>query len=211
MDIRAIFEAALLCELKEIAANHPGMVASRNKLKIKQEKKVVAELFFDHLARVDSYVLGGMVYGGPIFNCASDFEPPYKSNLYNKGCFSFVTSGENSKRFSGGLCGVIKTPPPDLAGQVCDHIRSVLEEFYIPRMLGCIVPSERTIPDALMSPDDYAYPAVFIHCAMALNPKIASADILNEVISSKKVVKNEDYDLPLLVADFVSSKRVHRF
>ncbi|MEB3900385.1 hypothetical protein ODI84_09370 [Pseudomonas putida] len=92
---RVNFESELLKELTAIALHFEGVAASKNKLKFKYNKKVVAELFLEHLARVDSYVLGGMVYGGAIFECASGFNPPYKSNLFNEGCFYHLASKSN--------------------------------------------------------------------------------------------------------------------
>ncbi|PVZ40655.1 hypothetical protein [Pseudomonas sp. CC120222-01a] len=196
-DNRVLFESELLKELKLVASKFEGVTASKNKLKFKYNKKFVAELVFEHLSRVDSYVLVGMVSGGEIFECSSNFTPPYKSNLFNEFCFSFISSSEQNKVFSGSLDGAIKTPSPDSVGQVCAHIKSVLEEFYIPRMLACIVPSERTIKDVLSSPESYAYPAVFIHCAAVLGKNGRLTD-LSEAVNSKKIVKNKDYDIPLL-------------
>jgi hypothetical protein len=197
-DNRVFFESELLKELKVVAAKFEGVVASKNKLKFKHEKKVVAELFFEHLARVDSYVLGGMVYGGKIFEYVSSFTPPYKSNLFNDGCFSFISSGENNRRFSGDSGGAIKTPGPNAIGEVCAHIGLVLEEFYVPRVLACILPAKRTINDVLSSPDEYSYPAVVIHCAAALGGASVDKSQVEEAVRSKKVVKNKEYDIPLL-------------
>lgn len=199
-EYRAHFEAELLKELKVVASRFDGVSASKNKLKFKRNKKNVAELTFDYLARVDSYVLVGLVNGGDIWECSSAFAPPYRSNLFNDGCFSFISSGEQNKRFSLDLSGAIKIPRPDLVREVCGHIRGVLEEFYIPKILGCIVPTERTISDVIAAPDEYAYPAVFIHCAAKLDGAIVSKSLLNEAINSKKIVKDKSYDLPLLAA-----------
>lgn len=129
------FESELLKELNNIASRFESVVASRNKLKFGYNKKYVAETFFDHIACIDSYVLCGMVYGGEIQECALIFEPPYKSNLFNKGCFSFVSSGEQSKLFSGDFGGAIKTPTPGMVGEVCAHIRSVLEDSIFRKFL----------------------------------------------------------------------------
>lgn len=197
-DNRLLFESELLKMLKKVAEQFDGVTASKNKLKFKYKKRFVAELFLDHLARVDSYVLVGMVYGGEIFECASHFAPPYKSNLFSHCCFSFISSGEKTKRFSGDFGGAIKTPSPDLVVDVCAHIRSVLEEWYIPKMLACIVPAQRTIRDVLSSPDEYAYPAVFIHCAAACDTSFNDEELLNQALKSPKIVKIKDYDVPLL-------------
>ncbi|MFQ6572330.1 hypothetical protein [Pseudomonas sp. UM16] len=185
-------------KLKEVSASFPGVIASRNKLKFKYEKKVVAELVFEHLARVDAYVLVGLVYGGSLFDCASHYTPPYKSNLFGGAGFSFTTSGDRGKIFSGDFGGAIKTPDSVSLRSVCDHIGSVLEDFYIPMVLGCIAPTGRTIRDVLSAPDNYAYPAVFVHCAMSLCPGLVSEQELSEVLSCKEIVKNKGYDLPLL-------------
>ncbi|MFK3820122.1 hypothetical protein ACI2KG_26610 [Pseudomonas sp. NPDC089407] len=193
------FESELLKELKNVASQYEGVMASKNKLKFKYNKKFVAEIFLDHLARIDSYVLCGMVYGGEIHECACGFAPPYKSNLLNEGSFSFISSGEQSKRFSGDFGGAIKTPLPDEVGKVCAHIRSVLEEFYIPKVLACIRPANRTISDVLSAPDQYAYPAVFIHCAAKIGGVGGAKDQINEAVNSKKIIKNKSYDTPLLV------------
>lgn len=198
-DDRDIFELELLRVLKLAASKFDGVTASKNKLKFKYNKKNVAELFFEHLSRVDSYILGGMVYGGAIFECSSKFAPPYKSNLFNESCFSFISSGEQDKKLSGNLGGAIKTPAPNVVGEVCAHIQAVLEDFYIPKILACISPTNRTITDVLSSPDDYAYPAVFIHCAASLSRGERLVD-LSEALKSKKIVKNKDYDIPLLIS-----------
>ena len=194
---RAFFESELLKELKLVAAKFKGVTASKNRLKFKYNKEFVAELALEHLSKVDSYVLLGMVSGGEIYECASNFTPPYKSNLFNGFCFSFISSGEKNKVFSGSLDGAIKTPAPDLVGQVCAHIRGVLENFYVPKVLACIVPSDRTIKDVLSSPESYAYPAVFIHCAAVLG-KGAEFTGLDEAKKSKQIVKSKEYDIPLL-------------
>ncbi|MEW4947782.1 hypothetical protein ACNFB1_26095 [Pseudomonas sp. NY15349] len=195
---RLYFEAVLLEELKVVASKFDGVVASKNKLKFKYKKKNVAELFFDHLARVDSYVLGGMVFGGELIDCMSKFTPPYKSNLFNDACFSFISSGEQNKRFSGDFGGAIKTPVPRLADEVCARIRCVLEEFYVPKILAAIVPVDRTISDIVSSPDEYSYPAVLIHCAVKLNGLAEGEAKIKEAMSSKKIVKDKAYDVPLL-------------
>lgn len=199
-DDRRFFELELHQRLKNLAKNYPGMTATKNKLKIKLEGKVVADLFFQHLARVDAYLMGGMVYGGAIFDCSSAFHPPYKSNLHSSACFSFITSSEKNKRFSGDFGGVIKTPSSDRAAGVCEQIIHSLEKFYIPRMYGCVNPVSRTIIDVLTSPGNYAYPSVFIHCAMKLCSDKVSPEQLKAAISSKEIIKNKDYDIPLLSA-----------
>lgn len=196
---RLFFESELLKELKIIASQYEGVMASKNKLKFKYSKKFVAEIFLEHLARIDSYVLCGMVYGGEIHECTLGFAPPYKSNLFSEGSFSFISSGEQNKRFSGDFGGAIKTPLPDEVSKVCAHIRTVLEEFYIPKVLACISPTNRTISYVLSTPDQYAYPAVFIHCAAKIGGVGDAKDQVNEAVNSKKIVKNKSYDTPLLI------------
>ncbi|HDS1769672.1 hypothetical protein NPS42_24205 [Pseudomonas putida] len=195
---RLYFESVLQEELRGVASKFDGVVASKNKLKFKYNKKNVAELFLDYLARVDSYVLAGIVFGGELFEYASKFTPPYKSNLLSDGCFSFISSGEQSKRFSGEFGGAIRAPAPVLAGEVCTHIRLVLEEFYVPQMLAAIVPTDRTISDVVLSPGDYSYPAVLIHCAAKLGGLAGNEVKIKEAMSSKKIVKCKAYDVPLL-------------
>lgn len=184
---RVNFETELLKELKAIAFQFEGVVASKNKLKFKHNKKFVAELFLEHLARVDSYVLGGIVYGGEIFDCVSDFNPPYKSNLFNEGCFSFISSGEHTKRFGSNFGGLVKTPDLASAKETCMYISQVLREFYIPKILACITPAKRTISDVLDAPDSYAYPAVFIHCAEKLGAEFTDKAQRDSAIKSKKL------------------------
>ena len=196
---RLYFESELLKVLKDIASQFVGVVASKNKLKFKYNNKVVAELFLDHLARVDSYVLYGMVYGGEIHECATNFNPPYKSNLFNEGSLSFNSSGEQGKRFSGDFSGAIKTPPPDLAADVCTHIGLVLKDYYVPRILASIKPAQRTISDVVSAPDQYAYPSVFIHCAAKLGGVEEARVQIDEAVKSKQIIKDKSYDIPLLV------------
>ncbi|KIY37541.1 hypothetical protein TZ03_27280 [Pseudomonas sp. 10-1B] len=195
---RLHFEAELLKELKFVASHFEGVVASKNKLKFKHGKKFVAELFFDHLSRIDSYVLGGMVYGGKIHEYVSSYTPPYKNNLFNEASFSFMSSGEQNKRFSGDLGGAIKTPSSNSVVEVCLHIRSVLEEFYVSKILACIIPAKRTISDVVSSPNEYAYPAVFIHCAVKLSEVPQDKEQIEAAMKSKKIVKDRSYDVPLL-------------
>ncbi|CAI3798205.1 hypothetical protein GLGCALEP_01916 [Pseudomonas sp. MM221] len=180
---RLYFEKNLLRELKIVASKFDGAVASKNKLKFKHDKKYVGELFFDHLARVDSYVLGGIVNGGEIFDCISNFAPPYNSNLFSDACFSFVSSGEQNKWFSGDFGGAIKTPNPDFADEVCAHVQLVLEDFYVPKVLACIVPAERTVGDVLSALDECSYPAVFIHCAAQIYGVAGSSAKVKEAMS----------------------------
>lgn len=195
---RVDFEYELLKELTTIALQFEGVAASKNKLKFKYNKKVVAELFLEHLARVDSYVLGGIVYGGAIFECASGFNPPYKSNLFNEGCFSFISSGEQVKRFGNAPGGSVKTPDLASAKETCAHIGQVLKEFYIPKVLACITPTKQTIGDVLDSPDNYAYPAVFIHCAAKLGAEFTDKAQYDNVINSRKIIKDKSFDEPLI-------------
>jgi hypothetical protein len=196
---RLYFEAELLKSLKSIASNFEGVVASKNKLKFKYKKKYVAEIFLDHLARVDSYVLCGMVYGGEIYECTLGFTPPYRSNLFNDGCLSFISSGEGTKRFSGDLGGAITTPSPPAAAEICIHIRAVLEDFYIPKILSCITPTERTVNDVITAPEQYAYPAVFIHCAVRIGGLYTARHEIEKALMSKKIVKDKSYDTSLLL------------
>lgn len=195
---RLCFEAALLKELKIVASKFDGVVAAKNKLKFKYNKGSVAELFFDHIARVDSYVLAGFVSGGELFECASKFTPPYRSNLFNEGCFSFISSGEQSKRFSGDFGGAIKTPAPALVEEVCSHIRLALEEFYVPKMIAAIVPTDRIIGDVVSSPDVYSYPAVLLHCAVKFCGVAVNEVAIKEAMTSKKIIKDKAYDSSLL-------------
>ncbi|MNE48649.1 hypothetical protein D3C76_996140 [compost metagenome] len=86
-----------------------------------------------------------------------------------------------------------------MVGEVCAHIRSVLEDFYIPKILACIKPEKRTISDVLSSPDQYAYPAVFIHCAAKLGSAGETRDQIEKAMKSRSIVKDKSYDTPLLV------------
>ncbi|MBF7143651.1 MULTISPECIES: hypothetical protein [Pseudomonas] len=196
---RTFFESALLHELKKIeGAERVSIAASKNKLKFKWEKKVVADIFFQHLARADAYVLGGLVYGGPIFDHSSQFTPPYKSNLPNDSCYSFTSSGEKDNRFCRAFGGSTNTPNVSSAENVCINIRKVLEEFYVPSFINRIVPGKRTMEDVLTFPEDYAYPAVFVFASAALKPEIFNEEVFKAAVSNKKVIKNERFDIALL-------------
>ncbi|MBA1190298.1 hypothetical protein G7Z99_14770 [Pseudomonas entomophila] len=195
---RLQFEAELLKELKLISSMLNGVVATKNKLKFKHNKKYVAELYFTHIQRSDAYILGGRVYGGDLYECMLNHTPPYKSNLFQDACFSFVTSGEQGRKFSGNMMGAIETPSPEKVGDVCGHIKSVLEKFYIPKILSCITPTEQTVDEVLMSPDNYAYPAVFISCAASLGSSFDYGEKIKKSIDSKRIIKNKSYDVPLL-------------
>ncbi len=63
---------------------------------------------------------------------------------------------------------------------------------------GCIIPSDRTIDDVLNAPTDYAYPAVFVHCAIACDPSILKPGVMAQVKTRKKMIKNKTFDLDLL-------------
>lgn len=199
LENRVFFENMLLKELKEITGSQGVTVtASKNKLKFRWNKIVVADIFFQHLAKADAYVLGGFVYGGVIFECSKKYEPPYKSNLFSDSCFSFVTSGRSDKRFSNDIGGAIRTPKPDAAPEVCKQIRDSLESYYVPKVISCIVPSAQTIEGVIESPSDYAYPALFIHCALAFSPGLVGNEKLEQIKTNKKIIKNKDFDLGLL-------------
>ena len=62
---------------------------------------------------------------------------------------------------------------------------------------GCIIPSDRTIDDVLYAPTDYAYPAVFIHCAITCDPAILKPGGLALLRAHKKIIKNKIFDLAL--------------
>jgi hypothetical protein len=195
---RTYFENELLARLKSL--EWPGLTLTTVKkgLKFRLGKELVAQLDFQYLVKAQAYTLLGRVFGGPIFECCSKIVPPYRSNLGSDACFSFTTSGRQDKRFSTNVYGTISAPEIEEVGAVCSHIRAALENYYIPLVAGCILPSQRTIEDVLASPTDYAYPALFIRCAVAFKPEIISKEKLKEVMSNKKIVKNKDFDLSLL-------------
>lgn len=169
-------------------------------IKISFRKKIVAELDFQYLVKSHAFSLTGRVFGGPIFDCMSKVEIPYRSNLASDACFSFTTSGRQDKKFSPGIYGTITVPRPEQVSEVCKHIRRSLEEYYIPLVVGCIIPGERTIDDVLNSPRDYSYPAVFIHCAATCHPSIVQEGIMEKVKTHKHIIKNKAFDLELLNA-----------
>lgn len=195
---RVYFESELLKELKDLEWPGLSIKAVKGGVKFRWEKKLVAELDFQYLVNSNAYVLNGMVFGGAIFDCCSEVNPPYKSNLGSAACFSFTTSGRQDKKFGTSIYGTISAPKREDVGAICAHIRRALESHYIPLMAGCILPSARTIDDVLASPTDYAYPALFIHCAVAYNSEIISSENLEKVKLNKKIIKNKDFDLGLL-------------
>jgi hypothetical protein len=195
---RAIFERALLGEIKQITCAGLALSASKNALKFRLNKQLVAELDFQHLAKSGAYVLLGRVIGGPIFECASRIRPPYRSNLASDACFSFTTSGRQDKKFSQNVYGSIDMPKPDAALAVSKHIRRALEDYYVPMIAGCIIPSDRTIEDVLYEPTDYAYPAVFVHCAITCDPSILKPGVMARLKTRKRMIKNKTFDLELL-------------
>ncbi|MBC3951532.1 hypothetical protein [Pseudomonas folii] len=198
---RIFFEAELQKELKLIECEDLVVKAVKRGLKFRFEKKLVAELHFQYLMKGHSFTLLGWVFGGPIFERLSKIEMPYKSNLGSEACFSFITSGRQDKKFSPSIYGDIAVPRPEQASDVCKHIRNRLEEYYIPMVVGCVFPKERTIDDVLYSPRDYSYPAAFIHCAVACDPSILKDGMKEKLKSNKKIIKNKAFDLKLLDFD----------
>lgn len=195
---RLYFEAELFKELKALASEFDAITATKNKLKFKHKKKYVADIYLDHIGRADCYILAGSVYGGDLYECMSSYEPPYRSNLLHNACFSFISSGEKGRPFSGNMSGAIATPAPNRVGEVCDQIKSALKSFYIPKIFSCITPTEQTVDEVLLSPDDYAYPAVFISCAASLGSSFDYSKQIRKAINCKGVIKNKSYDAPLL-------------
>ncbi|MCQ2992667.1 hypothetical protein NLO88_00255 [Pseudomonas syringae] len=198
---RIFFEAELQKELKLIECKDLMVTAVKRGLKFRFEKKLVAELHFQYLMKGHSFTLLGWVFGGPIFERLSKIEMPYKSNLGSEACFSFITSGRQDKKFSPSIYGDIAVPRPEQASDVCKHIRNRLEEYYIPMVVGCVFPKERTIDDVLYSPRDYSYPAAFIHCAVACDPSILKDGMKEKLKTNKKIIKNKAFDLKLLDFD----------
>jgi hypothetical protein len=198
---RIFFEAELQKELKLIECEDLVVKAVKRGLKFRFEKKLVAELHFQYLMKGHSFTLLGWVFGGPIFERLSKIEMPYKSNLGSEACFSFITSGRQDKKFSPSIYGDIAVPRPEQASDVCKHIRNRLEEYYIPMVVGCVFPKERTIDDVLYSPRDYSYPAAFIHCAVVCDPSILKDGMKEKLKSNKKIIKNKAFDLKLLDFD----------
>lgn len=195
---RLYFEAELLKALKALASACEGVTATKNKLKFKYGKKYVADIYLDHIGSADCYILAGDVYGGALYECMSSHKPPYKSNLFHNACFSFISSGEKGRLFSRNMSGALPTPTPDLAEDVCDHIATALKAFYVPKIFSCITPTEHTVDGVLSSPDDYAYPAVFISCAAKLSSSFDYTEQIKKALGIKKVIKDKSYDLPLL-------------
>ncbi|QVI70361.1 hypothetical protein [Pseudomonas syringae] len=199
-EYRIYFERELQKELKSIECTELAVKAVKDGLRFRFEKKLVAELDFQYLVKSHAYTLIGRVFGGPIFDCMSKINVPYRSNLGSDACFSFTTSGRQDKKFSPSIYGTIPLPRPEYAAEVCKHIRHALEEHYIPLVIGCILPSERTIHDVLYSPTDYSYPAAFIHCAATCSPLIVKDGVMEKVKANKYIVKNKAFDLELLNA-----------
>lgn len=195
---RIYFEQELQKELNLIECSALSVKAVKRGLKFRFEKKLVAELYFQYLVSGHSFTLLGRVFGGPIFDSLANIEMPYKSNLHSDACFSFITSGRQDKKFSPSIYGDIAVPRPEDAGDVCKHIRRVLEEYYIPLIVGCILPSERTVDDVIYSPRDYSYPAAFIHCAIMHNPSILDGRLKEKLRTNKKIIKNKSFDFMLL-------------
>ncbi|MFA0925918.1 hypothetical protein RA263_25585 [Pseudomonas syringae pv. tagetis] len=165
----------------------------------------------EHLTNANGYYLGWHVFGGPIFECTANFIAPYKSNLLNKTCSAYTTLKIEDKKLTLVSGGVLKTPSPEDAVAIIKHIRQIIEEDYIPKIAGCITASERTIQDVNDAPNIYAYPAIFIHCAIMQNSKIqkfknskiqkfknSKKDLLKKIISNKKIIKDSNFDLALL-------------
>lgn len=195
---RIYFESELLQELKGIAVSEISIKVLKSGIRFIYDKKVVAELDFQYLVKSNAYILNGRVFGGPIFECSSKIDPPYKSHLFSDACFAFTTSGRQDKKFSDNVYGSIYLPPPEEVESVCKRIRNSFESYYIPMVTGCIVPGPRTIEDVLHSPTDYAYPAVFIHCAVACNPEIISEEVVEKIKTNKKIIRNKSFDLELI-------------
>lgn len=195
---RIHFEEALQKELKYIECKALVVTVVKRGLKFRFEKKLVAELHFQYLMKAHAFTLLGWVFGGPVFDAMSKIDMPYKSNLGSDACFSFTTSGRQDKKFSPSIYGEIAVPRPEHANDVCKHIRRALEQYYIPLIVGCILPGERTISDVIDSPRDYSYPAAFIHCAIACNPSIVKDDVKETLRSNKKIIKNKIFDYELL-------------
>ncbi|KPX45359.1 Uncharacterized protein ALO68_02285 [Pseudomonas syringae pv. helianthi] len=195
---RIYFEEKLQEELQNIECKELAVKAVKKGLKFRFEKKIVAELDFQYLVKSHAFTLNGRVFGGPIFDCMSKIDMPYKSNLGSDACFSFTTSGRQDKKFSPSIYGTIAIPRPEHASETCNHIKHALEEYYIPLIVGCVLPSERTIDDVLYSPRDYSYPAAFIHCAVKCNSSKLKNKSLAELRNNKNIIKNKDFDLDLL-------------
>ncbi len=198
---RIFFEAELQKELKLIKCEDLVVTAVKRGLKFRFEKKLVAEFYFQYLMSSHSFILLGRVFGGPIFDGMSKIEVPYKSNLGSEACFSFISSAKQDKKFSPKIDGDIAVPRPEQASDVCKHIRNRLEEYYIPMVVGCVFPKERTIDDVLYSPRDYSYPAAFIHSAVACDPSILKDGMKEKLKTNKKIIKNKAFDLKLLDFD----------
>lgn len=195
---RIYFEHALQQELKQIECKAVAVTAVKRGLKFRFEKKLVAELHFQYLMKAHAFILLGRVFGGPVFDAMSRIDMPYKSNLGSEACFSFISSGRQEKKPGFSIYGEVGVPRPEHAEGVCQHVRRALEEYYVPLVVGCIVPGERTIDDVIYSPRDYSYPAAFIHCAMACNPSIVTGDVKEKLRSNKKIIKNKIFDYELL-------------
>lgn len=197
-DDRIYFENELQKELKAIECKELTVTAVKKGLRFRLDKEIIAVLNFQYLVKSHEFMLGGRVFGGPIFDCMSKIDMPYKSNLGSDSCFAFITDGRQDKKFSPSINGTIAVPRPENANEVCKHIRLSLEEYYIPLVAGCILPSERTIDDVLYSPRDYSYPAAFIHCAATCNPLIVRNGVMEKVKANKHIIKNKAFDLELL-------------
>ncbi|SDI64325.1 hypothetical protein SAMN05216588_1219 [Pseudomonas flavescens] len=195
---RIHFEATLQKELNDIKCAALEVRAVKRGLKFRLDKKVVAELHFQYLVKSHAFTLIGFVSGGPIFDGVSKMDIPYQSNLGSESCFSFTTSGRQDKKLGPRIDGRVDIPQPEKASDICRHIRHVLEDYYIPLLIGCILPGERTVDDVVHSPTDYAYPAVFIHCALAYNPSILKDGMLEKIRANKYIIKNKTFDLALL-------------
>lgn len=195
---RIHFEETLQQVLKKIECEHLAITAVKRGLKLRFEKKLVAELDFQYLTKAHAFTLHGRVVGGPLHEAMSKIEAPYRSNLFCDAVLSFTTSGRQDKKPGFDIYGKVDVPRPEHASETCEAIRHALETHYIPWLVGCVLPSERTLSDVIASPTDYAYPAVFIHCATTCNPSLLNDALRQRLKFCKKIIKNKAFDFPLL-------------
>lgn len=195
---RSTFEQELFKQLKTLEQIDQSISASKNKLKFKIGKVVVAEIYFAHLRKVDGYYVGGEVYGGPLYQCCMKSEPPYKNNLFNSSILSFTSLSEGDGYFGDVVGGVLKTPEVAVAEKVAFNVRDKLVSRYIPWILNCVFPNVDLVGDVVRNPDFYAYPAIVLKCSAKYDSGINCDSILEENSNNKKIIKNKEYDLNFL-------------
>ncbi|MDR6673843.1 hypothetical protein [Xanthomonas sp. 1678] len=196
-EIRKALEKELLARFEQTASSRPHLKAGKNKLSLVAAKEKLGEIYIQHLRNADGYYAGLEIHACEALNFCKSQSPPYPSRLTNASCMSKTSLSEEAKSFGDELGGIIRIPPFQEAASTATKINDRIVKFYLPKAENCILGTTSLIEDILVEPSNYAYPFLTSLYVAHKNGLDLSSDLFHEVLSTKAVFGNKNFDVAL--------------